>query len=419
LLRHYLLLSIKVLGRRKFFTFISIFGITLTLLTLTVVVALLDHSFAPGAPESRQERMLASVDASFYSDEGGICCGGGLPLYDRFARGLPGAERVSIFSHERTVDSYVEGRKIQFSRKHTDAEFWQIFDFTFLEGRPYSAAEMADAAPVAVVTRQTRERFFGDRAGVGNTIEADGQRYRVIGVVENVSALRTIPHADMWVPYSTIKNPAYKSGLFGGFNAVVLASTPADRADIHEEFNARVGRIEAGEFDPRLRGYRVVAPFETKVEAWARHTPFANGRDPDPQVGRAAAFVLVAFGLFILLPTVNLMNITVSRILERASEIGVRKAFGASALTLVGQFVAENVVLTIAGGVLGFLLSSAVLSAITRSGWIAYAQFGVNLRVFAYAVAAATVFGIVSGLYPAWRLSRLHPVDALRGGPSR
>ena len=419
MLRHYLLLSIKVLLRRKFFTFISIFGISLTLLTLTVVVALLDHNFAPGLPESRQDRMLASVGASFYSDQGGVCCGGGLPLYDRFARDLPGAERLSIFSGERVVDSYVDGRKIQFSRKQTDAEFWRIFDFHFLEGRPYSAAEMADAAPVAVINRQTRERFFGDQSGVGRTIEADGQRYRVIGVVENVSALRSIPHADMWVPYSTIKNPAYKTGLFGGFNAVVLASTPAARAAIHEEFNARVARIETAAFDPRLRDYRVVAPFETKVQAWARNTPFANGRDPAPQVGRAAAFVVVAFGLFILLPTVNLMNITVSRILERASEIGVRKAFGASAATLVGQFVAENVILTIVGGLLGLLLSAAVLSAITSSGWIAHAQFGVNVRVFAYGLALAAIFGIISGLYPAWRLSRLHPVDALRGGAQR
>jgi putative ABC transport system permease protein len=419
LLRHYLLLSAKVLLRRKFFTFISIFGISFTLLVLMVVAALLDHNFAPGVPETRQDRIVASVGASFYSEQGGVCCGGGLQLYDALARNLPGAERLSIYSAGQVVDSYVDGRKIQSFRKYTDADFWQILDFVFVEGRPYSAAEVAGATPVAVINRQTRERFFGDQAAGGRTIDAGGQTYRVVGVVENVSALRNIPHADMWMPYTTIRNPAYKTGLYGGFNAVVLASTPAARDAIREEFNARVAGIETAEFDPRLRGHHVVAPFETKMQAWARQTPFADRRDPSPQAGRAIAFVTTAFALFILLPTVNLMNINVSRILERASEIGVRKAFGASRLTLVGQFVAENVVLTMVGGLIGFVLSAAVLSAITRSGWIAHAQFGVNPRVFLYGLALAVVFGVISGVYPAWRLSRLHPVDALKGGTQR
>ena len=58
--------------------------------------------------------------------------------------------------------------------------------------------------------------------------------------------------------------------------------------------------------------------------------------------------------LFITLPTMNLVSINLSRIMERASEIGVRKAFGASSRTLVGQFVMENVVLTVIGGAIGF-----------------------------------------------------------------
>ena len=123
--------------------------------------------------------------------------------------------------------------------------------------------------------------------------------------------------------------------------------------------------------------------------------------------------------LFILLPTVNLININVSRIMERRSEIGVRKAFGASSRALVGQFVLENVLLTVVGGLLGFGLSVLVLRAITESGVVPYAQFVLNLRVFVAGVLLTLAFGLVSGVYPAWRMSRLHPVDALRGGGSR
>ncbi len=76
-------------------------------------------------------------------------------------------------------------------------------------------------------------------------------------------------------------------------------------------------------------------------------------------------------------------------------------------------------ILTLAGGAIGLALSALVLRAINQSGFIAHSAFAINLRVFGYAVAIAVAFGLISGVYPAWRMARLHPVDALKGGPSR
>jgi putative ABC transport system permease protein len=93
----------------------------------------------------------------------------------------------------------------------------------------------------------------------------------------------------------------------------------------------------------------------------------------------------------------------------------VRKAFGASSWTLVGQFVVENVVLTLVGAAVGLLFAALALSAINASGVIPYAHLGLNVRVFLYGLSIALFFGLFSGVYPAWRMSRLHPVKALRG----
>ena len=119
--------------------------------------------------------------------------------------------------------------------------------------------------------------------------------------------------------------------------------------------------------------------------------------------------------LFMVLPTLNLVNINLSRILERSSEIGVRKAFGASSRSLVGQFVMENVLLTLLGGALALVLSWITLAAVGASGAVPYGEFHLNWRIFLYGMLLATFFGVFSGVYPAWRMSRLHPAEALRG----
>src|SRR5215212_9060434 len=144
MLNHYLVLAVKVLLRRKFFTFISLFGISFTLLVLTVVTALFDHAFGPGAPEPRQDRTLYAGRAVMYGPHGTWSSSGGFKLFDKYARNLPGVERLSIYQGDQTVHSYVDGRKIASSLKRTDDEFWRILDFTFLEGGPYGAADLAE-----------------------------------------------------------------------------------------------------------------------------------------------------------------------------------------------------------------------------------------------------------------------------------
>ncbi|HUR10143.1 MAG TPA: FtsX-like permease family protein, partial [Flavitalea sp.] len=118
--------------------------------------------------------------------------------------------------------------------------------------------------------------------------------------------------------------------------------------------------------------------------------------------------------LFLLLPTLNLVNINISRIMERSSEIGVRKAFGASSRTLVLQFIVENIILTFLGGLIGIVLAVILITIFNTSGIIPNATLSVNLVVLFCTVLACLVFGFISGVYPAWRMSRMQVVSALK-----
>ena len=412
MIRHYLVLAIKVLMRRKFFTFISLFGISFTLVVLTVVAALFDHALGPGAEEPRQSRTLYVERTLMSGPDSTSSSHGGFRLFDQYARNLPGVERLSLYENHQVVHSYIDGRKISSALKRTDDEYWRILEFSFVEGGPITSADVAEARFVAVINVATRQRFFGGGQALGRSFETDGQRFSVIGVVENVSEFRSAPYAEIWVPYTTAKTDAFKRELMGNWNAMALARDREAMDGIREEFNSRLLRIELpgdGEYDT------FVAPFETRLMSFARSMPTADRKDPGSQVWRFAGLAGGLGLLFVLVPTVNLVNINVSRIMERASEIGVRKAFGAPAGTLVAQFVVENVLLTIIGGVIGFVLSMVVLRSMTASGVFTYAEFGLNLRVFAYGMLLAAFFGLISGVYPAWRMARLNPVQALKG----
>jgi len=199
--------------------------------------------------------------------------------------------------------------------------------------------------------------------------------------------------------------------MMHGFNGIVLARSTSDFPAIRREFNRR---LESFHFEDPKSFNRVITGLDTSFEAAARNI-VGNQVERDRAAILRTVLAIMAL-LFVLLPTMNLVSINLSRIMERASEIGVRKAFGASSRTLITQFVVENIVLTAIGGAIGFVLSIIGIRAISAMELLPYFELDVNLRIFGYGMLLAVAFGIFSGVYPAWRMSRMHPVNALRGG---
>jgi putative ABC transport system permease protein len=410
MLKNYLKIAIKVLLRRKFYTFISLFGTAFTLVVLVVAAALLDHIFGPSYPELKTNRSAGIYLIQMNGESGVSNSPPGYGFLDQYVRTLPGAEKVTIHSIREIVPAFKDGASIETYLKRTDGEFWDVFDFRFLEGGPFTAEDERNRNFVAVINEATRERFFGRESAAGKFLDVDGQRFRIVGVVANAPYLRMTTFSDVWVPISTAKTDQYRKDFMGAFFGTVLAKDGASLAKLKEEYLARMARIQ-----PPERGYSyMTGGLHSMFELVSTGLFDRLMRDSKP--GRLMAWLIgIAVG-FMVLPTVNLVNINVSRILERASEIGVRKSFGASSWTLVGQFIIENVLLTLIAGGAGIVLSAAALHAINVSGFLPYANFAVNFRIFGYALAMTLFFGVFSGVYPAWKMSRLHPVEALRGG---
>ncbi|MDB5236420.1 MAG: hypothetical protein JWR44_3413 [Hymenobacter sp.] len=416
MLLSYLKIAWKVLMRRKFFTFISLFGVSFTLMILLVVMAMFDHLVGAGTPATRIDRMLFvnSIRHQMTGGHGWMNNSASLHFVDDYARKLKTPELVGISTVSSNATAFTKSKLLPLDLSYTDGNFWRIMDFDFVGGRAFTSEEVKSAQQVCVINEATARAYFGTADVVGRTIEIDLKRYRVAGVVRNVSAAQIYAYADVWVPYTLSPQLFKDNRLNGDFLMVLLAPSVQAVPAMQAEFQQMMKRVKI----PNPKEVQAVFSYADPVLASFTRALF-NNHNQTVDDNNLDTFYLMISGLallFMLLPALNLVNLNVTRILERSGEIGVRKAFGAAGRDLVGQFLVENVVLALVGGLLGLGLAAGALALVNEAHPVAYAHFSLNWWVFGWGMVLTLLFGLMSGVYPAWKMSRLNPVAALRGG---
>ncbi|MEO0471502.1 MAG: ABC transporter permease [Bacteroidota bacterium] len=436
MLSNYFKLALKVLARKKFYTFVSLFGISFTLMVLMLMVGFLDNEFGNHSPISRSDRMLflGAVtmklnvpDTSRVVDsvlQDGIMTydttlnigettrstsnsEAGFYLLDNYLRDLPHVENYSFYSSGGSFDVYLNSQKLKLDATYTDANYWDVFDYEFVEGRPYRAAEVETASPGVVITEKGRRAYFGEGVKAeGMEMLISGKTYKVLGVIANAS--RASFRSDIFVPYTHMRPGAIQEkNYLGGFEAAFLANSASEMTAVQGAAQHMIPSIPMLEPDDFNHLEFDLLPF---LEQNARSI-FFNDEDA------IYYFILVLgviLGLFVVVPTLNLININVTRIMERSSEIGVRKAFGAKSTDLLVQFIFENIILTFIGGLIGLLLALLMMKMLNDSQVIAPVRLVFYPSAFGLSILVWFVFGIASGLLPALRMSRLHVVSALK-----
>ena len=268
----------------------------------------------------------------------------GYAFLDRYVRPLETAEKVTVFSYADSRGMQGGAEESHLRVMLTDGAFWEVFRFDFRQGRPYGTEEVASGDRVAVIRAGFSRRFFGSEEVVGKSVPIDGENYRVVGVVTDVRhnyfyrerGMRV--HADVWVPVTTAPAEVWRTYTFvGPFRAAVLARRPADIKRIRAEFAAVLEQVEPPP-DERFALTGISAPLVTKLEEWGLrgrwkkdYRSSADGRQVVADYLQRRLLTLGGYMLlFLLLPALHLVNLSIGRIEERTSEIGVRKSFGAS-----------------------------------------------------------------------------------------
>lgn len=406
MLKNYFKIAIAVLKRRKFFTFISLFGISFTLTILMVLSAFIDKVVNDDYPDRKRDRSLYINNMEQRGEQS--MNGGSLSFYfiNHYIGSLKIPAKVAISSRFRGTNTYVNNKKLAINYKYTNAAYWDVLEFDFVEGKPYTPQQVVNGEHVTVISEDIKKAYFGDVPSVvGKYIEADNIEYRVSGVVKPIPQTHYMLYSDIYLPYTVSKSGYSETSYNGDYTAILLANSTADVDRMRQEFDRMVSKLPMSD----KQYNKIYCHADRFITAYVR-----TGNEERSGLTYAITIISIFAILVMLLPTLNLVNINITRIMERSSEIGVRKAFGASSRTLIYQFIVENLILTLLGGLIGIVLSLLIIRLVNQLNPIDHLTLSMNFTVLFIALLTCLVFGLLSGVYPAWRMSRLNVVTALK-----
>ncbi|MEO8706087.1 MAG: ABC transporter permease [Kofleriaceae bacterium] len=275
------------------------------------------------------------------------------------------------------------------------AAFFDNNGYGLASGRLFNEGEARSGLGVAVIGADIADLLFPDQSPLDNVLYVRGHRFRVIGTLARRGEQLGGSLDNIVVMPISAFMPIF--GSRRSLNVTVQARDPA-----------RIGRTQ-DEVTTLLRRARGVAPEDENDFEMFSNASLQDTFDKLTGIVAAASVGICAIAL--LIGGIGVMNIMLVSVTERTSEIGLRRALGARRRRILAQFIVEAVMLTSIGGVLGIAIGAGIAALIQV---LVHIPTAVPMWAVVLSMVAAGGVGLVFGIYPAYRASRLDPVEAMR-----
>jgi len=415
MLKEYLKTALRNLGRNKFHSGINIFGLAVG---FTAVILIFLYLYGEFTYDDFHKNKDGLYRVSIKRFREGILDGEGPqftpPLGPAMMKDIPEVKNFARISSERVgyLAYNKEPLKVE-DMHHADPSFLDIFSFPLVQGN----AKTALVQPYTIVlTEQTAKKLFGNDPGsyrdaVGKMIRIDNkQDYTVTGVAKDPPLNSTI-HFNALISFATLyKNPNLFLDWNGGnqYSTFVLLNKNATASAV----NAKLPALLWTHINEQY------AKAGAKLEAYLQPLTQLHLYYEDNSASlRSNMYIFTIVAVFILLiACVNFINLTTAGASKRAKEVGVRKVLGAGRKKLVGQFLTESFLLTLAAFVISIFLVLLSAPLFEQVFGKSFALSGsMNFTLIVTVVLLFFLVGIGVGIYPAFYLSRFDTIRTLKG----
>ena len=374
MIKQYFKQAWTMMRQNKLFTSIYVAGTGLSIAFTMVLFIIYYVKFAPVYPEYNRDRMLVinkSAVAKEGAEEWNNCNDGASSKIAELVKDLPHLDQVAmslmappVFGNTLLLPQSNE--QLEVTQGLVDAGFWQVFTFRFLSGKPFDEEAVEASLPVAVLSENLAKRIFASTDVIDKSFKLDGKEVKVIGVVADVSGTTPATAADLYLPlyYGDIGNMLRPNqnnrGSLGDVCIYMTATSEDDVETLRAEVIDVLNRYD--QEDTQYTHFWMDQP-----DVWWKST-FRDSCSSAPDIASIVRGILYMLLALLFIPAMNLCGMISSRMDERMSELGVRKAYGATNVSLVSQVLTENLLLTLVGGLVGLAL--AYFIALTGGDWV-------------------------------------------------
>src|SRR5664279_3475993 len=230
MLKNYFKIFLKVASQSKLFTFLSLFGISLTIMFVMIFSMTISKITSGSGPDKDLNQMIFCQRIKTVETH----------------KGKKSDDIISIYCGPNPWEFIFNGKYQKKLQNQTDAEYWNIFSYKFLQGRPYTDEEVTKGANLAVITKSLKELLFGAEENVlGKTIKYTSMNLIVTGVVEDPPKTDQNALGDLYFPYTLTKGADFDDYI-GGYKVAFKSSSKKFKI-IRNEVQDMVSRLDAAD----------------------------------------------------------------------------------------------------------------------------------------------------------------------------
>jgi putative ABC transport system permease protein len=402
-------IAIRALDRNRVRSMLTMLGVIIGVAAVIAMVAI-----GQGATESVKKQIASMGQNQLMimpgsSSSGAVMFGSGsvqtLSPQDAtaIARECPSADAVAVIVRTRAQVVYGDQNWAPATVQGCSPSYLTVRDWLVSEGENFTEADVKNAAQVCLVGQTVVENLFQNESPVGKRIRLKGLPFRIVGVLDRKGASTFGSDQDdvLLLPWTTSKKKLSGSSFNNVDQILVTAPTAKALTPLQEEIRTV---LRVNHHLQREKGPEAMDDFTIRNMAELLSAMTATTTVMTSLLAAIASVSLLVGGI-------GIMNIMLVSVTERTREIGLRMAVGAGSRDVLSQFLVEAVVLSGLGGLIGIALGSGGAIAASR---VAHWPAMVSVEAIVLAVVFSGAVGVIFGFYPAWRASRLDPIEALR-----